>query len=100
VHPAANTSALLPLEHNGPIQCGGVTVLPGDVLLGDEEGVVVIPPALAGELAAEGPDHDDLEVYIREQIEAGRPISEVYPPTEQVRAEYAARRAPARPPGR
>jgi 5-oxopent-3-ene-1,2,5-tricarboxylate decarboxylase/2-hydroxyhepta-2,4-diene-1,7-dioate isomerase len=100
VHPAANTSALLPLEHNGPIQCGGVTVLPGDVLLGDEEGVVVIPPALAGELAAEGPDHEDLEIYIREQIEAGRPISEVYPPTERVRAEFAARRASAGRQGR
>ena len=44
VTPAANTSALLPLEHNGPIQCGGVTVQAGDILLGDEEGVVVIRP--------------------------------------------------------
>jgi 5-oxopent-3-ene-1,2,5-tricarboxylate decarboxylase / 2-hydroxyhepta-2,4-diene-1,7-dioate isomerase len=98
VHPAANTSALLPLEHGGPIQCGGVTVLPGDVLLGDEEGVVVIPPAIAAEIAADGPEHEELEVYIREQIEAGRPISEVYPPNEQVRAAFAARRgAGARP---
>jgi regulator of RNase E activity RraA len=54
--------------------------------------VVVIPPTIAGEIAAEGPEHEELEVYIRELIEAGRPISEVYPPNEQVRAAFAARR--------
>lgn len=92
VHPAANTSALLPLEHNGPIQCGGVTVLPGDVLLGDEEGIVVIPPSLAPEIAAHGPGHEDLEVFLRQKIEQGHSIAEVYPPNDRVRAEYEARR--------
>lgn len=93
VHPAANTSAILPLEHNQPIQCGGVTVLPGDVLLGDEEGVVLIPPQLAAEIAQHGPEHEALEVFLRQKIEAGSPISEAYPPNERLRAEYAASKA-------
>jgi regulator of RNase E activity RraA len=88
IHPAANTSAILPFAHNEPIQCGGVTVLPGDVLLGDEEGVVVIPPKLAAELAEWGQEHEDLEVFLRRKIEQGATIAEAYPPNEQVRAEY------------
>ena len=92
VHPAANTSAILPFAHNEPIQCGGVTVLPGDVLLGDEEGVVVIPPKLAAELAEWGQEHEDLEVFLRRKIEQGATIAEAYPPNEQVRAEYEAQK--------
>jgi regulator of RNase E activity RraA len=92
IHPAANTSAILPFAHNEPIQCGGVTVLPGDVLLGDEEGVVVIPPKLAAELAEWGQEHEDLEVFLRRKIEQGATIAEAYPPNEQVRAEYEVQR--------
>lgn len=90
VHPAANTSAILPFSHNEPVQCGGVTVLPGDVLLGDEEGVVVIPPTLAAELAGWGQEHEQLEVFLRRKVEQGASIAEAYPPNAQVRAEYEA----------
>ena len=90
VHPAANTSALLPYAHNDVIQCGGVTVVPGDVLLGDEEGVVVIPARLAAELAEYGPQHEDQEVFQRQKILEGRPVAEVYPMTDALRAEYVA----------
>jgi regulator of RNase E activity RraA len=93
VTPAANTSALLPIEHNVPIQCGGVTVQAGDILLGDEEGVVVIPPAIAPEIAEHGPAHEDLEMFLRQKILEGYPISEAYPPNERVRAEYEADKA-------
>jgi regulator of RNase E activity RraA len=62
-------------------------------LLGDEEGVVVIPPALAAEIAEEGPQHEDLEVFLRQKIQEGYPISEAYPPNERVRAEYEAYKA-------
>jgi 5-oxopent-3-ene-1,2,5-tricarboxylate decarboxylase/2-hydroxyhepta-2,4-diene-1,7-dioate isomerase len=99
VHPAANTSALLPYAHNDTIQCGGVTVQPGDVLLGDEEGVVVIPAAYAAELAEWGPEHEALEVFQRRKIEEGLSIFEVYPPNERVRAEYEALRARRSPGG-
>ena len=90
VHPAANTSALLPYSHNEPIQCGGVTVFPGDVLLGDEEGVVVIPPKFAAEIAEHGPEHEAQEIFQRGKIEEGFSVFEVYPMNEQIRAEWEA----------
>ncbi|HEX2186887.1 MAG TPA: hypothetical protein VHN78_15425 [Chloroflexota bacterium] len=97
VHPAANTSALLPFEHNGPVQCGGVTVLPGDILLGDEEGIVVIPPRFAAEIATEGVEHESLEIFLRQKIDAGASIAEAYPPNEAVRAEYEALKGRTQP---
>jgi regulator of RNase E activity RraA len=90
VHPAANTSALLPYAHNEPIQCGGVAVFPGDVLLGDEEGVVVIPPKFAAAIAEHGPEHEAQEIFQRGKIEEGLSVFEVYPMNDQVRAEWEA----------
>lgn len=88
VHPAANTSALLPYSHNDVIQCGGVTVVPGDILLGDEEGVVVIPATLAAELADFGPEHEIQETFQRQKILDGLSVAEVYPMNDRIRAEY------------
>ena len=79
VHPAANTSAILPYSHNDVIQCGGVTVVPGDVLLGDEEGVLVIPAKYAAEIAESGPEHEAKETFQRGKILEGLPITDVYP---------------------
>lgn len=92
VHPAANTSALLPYAHNEPIQCGGVTVFPGDILLGDEEGVIVIPPQFAAEIAEHGPEHEAQEIFQRGKIEDGLSVAEVYPMNDRVRAEWEAHR--------
>jgi regulator of RNase E activity RraA len=75
VQPAANTSALLPYSHNDVIQCGGVTVMPGDVLLGDEQGVVVIPARHAAELAEWGPEHEAMEASQRRENLEGRAIA-------------------------
>ena len=91
VHPAANTSALLPYAHNDVVQCGGVTVVPHDVLLGDEEGVVVIPARYAAEIAELGPEREAQEAFQRQKIEQGHPIADVYPVlTDRFRAEYEA----------
>ena len=79
VHPAANTSALLPYSHNDIVQCGGVTVVPGDVLLGDEEGVLVIPAKHAAEIAETGPEREAKETFQRGKILEGLPITQVYP---------------------
>jgi 5-oxopent-3-ene-1,2,5-tricarboxylate decarboxylase/2-hydroxyhepta-2,4-diene-1,7-dioate isomerase len=92
VHPAANTSALLPYSHNDVIQCGGVTVVPGDIILGDEEGVVVIPPQFAAEIADEGPEHEAREVFQRQKMAEGYSVYEVYPLNDQMKAEYEAQR--------
>lgn len=93
VHPGANTSALLPYEYDAPIQCGGVTVLPGDAVVGDEDGVIVIPAALAHRIADEATQQEHLEGFLRKLVEAGETLPEAYPPSARVRAAYEAWRA-------
>jgi 5-oxopent-3-ene-1,2,5-tricarboxylate decarboxylase / 2-hydroxyhepta-2,4-diene-1,7-dioate isomerase len=88
IHAAAIQRALSAVEMDGIVACGGVAVRPGDYLLGDPDGVVVIPASLAAEASAYGAEHEDLESYIRERVLAGTPLAEAYPPNEAFRAEY------------
>jgi regulator of RNase E activity RraA len=79
------------IDINVPIGCGDVAVFPGDVMLGDAEGVVVIPAHLADEIAAEAAEMTVFEDFVTEQVLAGRSILGLYPPTdEQARADYSA----------
>jgi regulator of RNase E activity RraA len=71
-----------------PIQCGGITVMPGDIVLGDGDGVVVIPRAMAAKIADEAVHHDELEVYLYERITQGESLFGVYPPSEQTLRDY------------
>jgi regulator of RNase E activity RraA len=93
---AAGRSATLSLavhhavDINVPIGCAGVAVYPGDVLVGDEEGVVVIPRHLAAEIAEPAADQEDLERFIQERVAGGAPLRGTYPPNEQTLAEYRA----------
>ena len=70
------------------IGCGGAAVLPGDVLAGDEDGVVVIPRAAAAEIARDGAEQERLERFVQEKVAGGSPIVGVYPPNEATLAEY------------
>jgi regulator of RNase E activity RraA len=63
-------------------------VCPGDVLLGDDDGVVVIPRHLAGQVAVAAAEHDELEAYIFKRISAGESLFGVYPPSEQTLRDY------------
>jgi regulator of RNase E activity RraA len=82
------------LDINLPIACGDVAVWPGDVMVGDAEGVVVIPAAIADEIAAEAFEMTAFEDFVSEQVLAGRSILGLYPPTEeQSRVDFAAWRA-------
>ncbi len=99
VHPGANTSVLLPYEYDAPIQCGGVTIFPGDAILGDEDGVIVIPAALARRVADEATEQENLEGFLRRVVEAGEPLSEAYPPSPRIRADYERWRAAREPRG-
>jgi 5-oxopent-3-ene-1,2,5-tricarboxylate decarboxylase/2-hydroxyhepta-2,4-diene-1,7-dioate isomerase len=85
-------SPLTPIEHNVPIQCGGALVLPGDLIVADADGVCVLPAALAEEVARVTVEQEELEVFIREKLEEGRLLQDVYPPNDAVRREYASRR--------
>jgi regulator of RNase E activity RraA len=76
-----------------PVACAGVTVLPGDVLVADADGVIVVPAALAAEVAAQGREQERLEQYLAGRLRAGEPLEGTYPPDERHRAEYEAWRA-------
>jgi regulator of RNase E activity RraA len=73
-----------------PVGCGGVPVYPGDWVVGDAEGVVVIPKEMVAEIAAEAVEMTAFETYVEAQVAAGRSIIGLYPPNEASRAEYEA----------
>jgi len=81
---------------NVPISCAGVLVMPGDILVGDPEGVVAIPQAVAAEVAAAGADTESRDEFSRRKVEAGTPLADAYPLSEKLRAEYEATRGAAR----
>lgn len=76
-----------------PIACGGVAVFPGDVIVGDGDGVVVIPRHLADELARDGAEQERLEEFLQMKVAEGRPITGTYPPNAETRREYEAWKA-------
>ena len=86
--PPATPIAMHPVELNQPIGCAGVAVYPGDILVGDGEGVVVIPQHLADEVADDAVAAVEYEAYAELQIARGRTIFEVFPATEASRREY------------
>lgn len=78
-----------------PIACGGVAVYPGDILLGDADGVMVIPRHLADEIAAESVGMELFEAFVLEQVTAGASIRGLYPPTNpETLTRYEAWKAP------
>jgi regulator of RNase E activity RraA len=83
--PSAPTNLTLhqALDINVPIGCGDVAVWPGDVIVGDGEGVVVIPAAIADELADEAVEMTAFEDFVIERVRAGQSILGLYPPTDE-----------------
>ncbi len=91
--PSAPTNLTLhqALDINVPIGCGDVAVFPGDVIVGDAEGVVVIPAHLADEVATEAVEMTAYEDFVTEEVLKGRSIIGLYPATdEQARSDFAA----------
>ncbi|WP_428423523.1 ribonuclease activity regulator RraA [Pararhizobium sp.] len=94
--PSAPTNLTLhqALDINGPIGCGDVAVWPGDVMVGDGEGVVVIPAAIADEIADEATEMTVFEDFVLSQVQNGRSIIGLYPATdEQSLLDFAAWRS-------
>lgn len=84
------------VDINVPIACAGVPVFPGDIIVGDEEGVVVVPRHLAAEIARPAAEQEELERFILEKIEGGAALPGTYPPNEATLAEYERWRAERR----
>lgn len=73
-----------------PIGCGGVAVYPGDVMVGDEDGVVCVPAHLVVEVAEEAVAMSAYEDFVLERVRAGRALPGLYPATPESRAEFEA----------
>jgi regulator of RNase E activity RraA len=76
-----------------PIACAGVAVYPGDILVGDRDGVIVVPRAIAEEIAQPSLEQEQLEAYVSTLIKGGEPLWGNYPPSEETKAKYQAWRA-------
>jgi len=83
--PAAPTNLTLhqAIAINEPIGCGDAPVWPGDVVVGDREGVVVIPAAIADEIALEAVEMTAFEDFVVEKVVEGRSTVGLYPPTDE-----------------
>ena len=81
-------------DHQVPVRIGNVTVVPGDILLGDRHGVLVNPAALAEEVTDAALEKGDFEEFQRKLPLEGRSIEGVYPPSDEVKQEYDRLRRP------
>jgi regulator of RNase E activity RraA len=88
--PSAPTNRVLhhAVDFNLPIGCGGVAVYPDDVLVGDADGVTVIPRAIVDDVARDGIEQERLEHYILMRVANGESLRGLYPINETTRADY------------
>jgi regulator of RNase E activity RraA len=93
--PTIGEPNVLPYEVNEPVQCGGVLVWPGDVILGDEDGVVVLPSQFAAEIYEECVRHDEIEQAILEHTQNEEISPKFFYPfnaeTEKIYTEWKSR---------
>ena len=73
-----------------PIGCGGCAIFPGDVIVCDEDGAVVIPQDLLAFVAEEGAEQERMESFIVTEVERGAKLPGLYPMNEETKARYAA----------
>lgn len=89
--PSAPTGPILhhAAEFGLPIGCGDVAVYPGDIMVGDGDGVVCLPAHLAAEIAREAFEMTAYEDFVTDEVKAGKPIFGTYPATDASRARFA-----------
>lgn len=93
VHPAVLGRRHVPWETNRTITCGGVTVQPGDIVVGDDDGVVVIPAHLVEDVACAAFEQEAQDAWVAERVEEGHPIEGLFPPGGEWTQEYEKWRA-------
>ncbi|MET1064579.1 MAG: fumarylacetoacetate hydrolase family protein, partial [Arthrobacter sp.] len=87
-HPAVLGRRHIPWDTDITIACGGTTVQPGDIIVADSDGILVIPPALAGELADDSIAQEREETFIAEMVQQGHSVDGLYPLNAEWRAKY------------
>ena len=90
VHPAVLGRRHVPWESGVAVACAGVTIRPGDILVGDADGVVVLPPAIAAEVLADAREQERQEEFITTRVAQGESIDGLYPLGDARRADYQA----------
>lgn len=73
-----------------PIACGGVAIFPGDTIVADGDGAVVIPQMMLAEVTALAAEQEAQEAWIMGEVEKGTPLPGLYPPNDENKAKYAA----------
>ena len=81
-------TALFPFAYNVPIACGGVLVFPGDIIIADDDGAVVVPAHLAEEVLRRAKEHEEWEEFSRMKLREGGDLRKYYPLTEEARREF------------
>lgn len=92
-HPAVLGRRHVPWDTDVTIGCGGTTVQPGDVIVGDRDGVIVIPPALVEEVVDAALAQEEEDAWIAEQVAAGHPVDGLFPMNAQWRARFEEQRS-------
>lgn len=95
-HPAVLGRKHVPWDVDVTIACGGTAVQPGDVIVGDADGVIVIPPSLAEEVADAALAQEEEDAWIAQRVAEGHPVDGLFPMNAEWRARYEARDEEAR----
>ncbi len=86
----ASVAGLTFVNWQEPIGCGGVAVFPDDIVVVDEDGAVLIPQALLGEVLKAAPEQERMEAWIMTEVAKGLPLPGLYPMNAETRARYEA----------
>lgn len=89
-HPAVLGRKHVPWDVDVAVACGGATVMPGDIIVGDDDGVLVLPPDIAEEAADAALAKEAEDAWVAEQVAAGHPVDGLFPMNAQWRAAYEA----------
>ncbi|MFS0867806.1 fumarylacetoacetate hydrolase family protein [Microbacterium sp. 179-B 1A2 NHS] len=93
-HPAVLGRKHVPWEGDVTVACGGTTVQPGDVIVGDADGVIVIPPSLVAEVVDAALAQEDEDAWIAARVAEGNPVDGLFPMNARWRARFEAERGP------
>jgi regulator of RNase E activity RraA len=84
----SSQTELFPWAHGTPIACGKVLVLPGDIIIADDDGAVVVPAKLAAAVIEQAQEHESWEAFSRERITAGGSLNKYYPMNDEAEEEF------------
>jgi 5-oxopent-3-ene-1,2,5-tricarboxylate decarboxylase/2-hydroxyhepta-2,4-diene-1,7-dioate isomerase len=90
-HPAVLGRKHVPWDADVTIGCGGTTVQPGDIIVGDADGVIVIPPGIAEEVVDATLAQEDEDAWVARRVAEGHPIEGLFPMNAEWRARFDAR---------